>query len=55
MAVHHADYIYLDQRWWVSLTTDQQQALERSCVKPIEHRASADGDFRTLLDVRGCN
>lgn len=55
--VHHAgySYIYLDQRWWASLTTDQQQALEGSCVKPIEHRTSADGDFRTLLDVRGCN
>lgn len=55
--VHRAgyDYIYLDKRWWDSLTSTQQEALEGPCVEPVERKSSPGGDFRTLLDVRGCD
>jgi hypothetical protein len=55
--VHRAGYayIYLDRQWWNGLTSEQQHALDRPCVRLIDHRTDADGDFRTLVDVRGCN
>lgn len=47
-------YVYMDRTWWISLTPDQQKALQQPCVKTVAAQNPDDGNFRWLLDVRAC-
>ena len=53
-------YIYIDNRYWSSLSPTYQQALYSSCtnvIKRLERYNSATGDlsdFRVLIDIANC-
>jgi hypothetical protein len=57
VALHQAGYayIYMDQDWWKSLASKQQQGLTQPCVKEVARTVDANGIFRALWDIRTCH
>ncbi len=47
-------YIYMDEKWWASLTPAQQTALQQPCVKPVA-KTESNNETRQLLDIRSCH
>lgn len=47
-------YIYMDNGYWNGLTPELQQAYAGSCVKTVGEAEDNLGNFRRLLDIRGC-
>jgi len=47
-------YVYLSQYDWDELSPANQRALEDSCVIQLKEVSDWTGDFRRLLDIRGC-
>lgn len=47
-------YAYLDRAYVYGLPSVFQQKLSGSCVKLVKEYTSPDGDFRRLVDIRGC-
>lgn len=47
-------YVYVDREWWRGLARPQRRALRQDCVRLLAEELRPDGDFRWLLDVRGC-
>jgi hypothetical protein len=47
-------YIYLDNGYWNGLAPQIQQAYTSSCVKAVAQAEDNLGNFRKLLDIRGC-
>ncbi len=49
------DYFYMDRAYWEDLAPKQRALFEQSCVvTTAEFIEPATGDFRRLLDQRGC-
>ncbi len=46
-------YVYLDEKWWSGMTDGQKDSLSNPCVKVVAE-ASADNEFRKLLDLEKC-
>jgi len=47
-------YIYIDKEAWQSLTPEQKQAFQNSCITLMSERRTDLGDFRRLFDIRNC-
>ncbi len=47
-------YAYLDNGYWDGLPAQIQQALSGGCVRTIGEVSDNQGNFRRLLDIRGC-
>lgn len=51
-------YIYMDDPWWKSLSSQTQQLFEQPCVKVTSEKhdpANPRQDYRILWDVRSCH
>lgn len=51
-------YIYMDDPWWRSLSSQTQKLFDQPCVKVTSEKqdpASPRQDYRILWDVRGCH
>jgi hypothetical protein len=49
------DYIYMDNTWWQELTSAQQAALLKGCVKVFYETSDPDNEnWRRLLNVSAC-
>lgn len=47
-------YAYFDNKYWDSLPTDVQKALQEPCVVVVEEVEDWKHDNRKLLDIRSC-
>ncbi len=47
-------YAYLDNRYWDDLAVQYQPALSQGCVKVLDEVSDKQGNFRRLIDLRGC-
>jgi hypothetical protein len=54
MAQAGYDYLYYDREYWKTLTPKEQNLLTSSCITIMNEESEWTGDFRVLLDIRGC-
>ncbi len=47
-------YAYIAKGYWDGLPPLERQKLTESCVKLVQEKTDALGDYRKLLDIRGC-
>ncbi len=47
-------YVYVARNYWDQLSPQDRLKMESPCVKLVHVETDAAGDFRRLLDVRGC-
>jgi hypothetical protein len=48
-------YVYMDNTWWDSLTTEQQAIFQQPCIDIIEERKQNEsGNYRLLVNVSAC-
>lgn len=48
------DYVYLDNLYWAEMGQLLQEEFAKSCVVTLQEMGNSPGDFRRLLDIRGC-
>jgi hypothetical protein len=47
-------YVYMDDRWWQSLSQDLQAAYQKPCVKLVAEKKVGGNQNRRLYDVQAC-
>jgi hypothetical protein len=48
-------YVYMDDQWWQSLSSQMQAAYNQPCVSIIDQITLANNAFRKLLHVKACH
>jgi hypothetical protein len=47
-------YVYIARDYWDGLSLQAQQGLQAACVKTVQEMWDPSGDYRKLLDIKGC-
>jgi hypothetical protein len=47
-------YIYIDQKWWSTLSPQEREPFGKSCVRLVNSNTGKGVNMRRLLDIRDC-
>ena len=48
-------YVYMDEKWWQSLSPQLQAAYNQPCVKLVDQMKLTGSEFRELFNVEACH
>lgn len=48
------DYVYVDEKWWQKISSENRDSLSNACVQVISEQQDQNGEFRRLLDISQC-